>query len=258
MNEALQEITAMTMRWFRRLSREPITLVFGLIQPMLFWLILFGNQFKNVARLPGFQGTDYINFLTGGVIVMTVLNSGLAGGVDLLFDKENGFLERLMAAPIHRSSLILSRFLFVMVITGFQILVLLVIAYLFFGVYPVSGLGGIALILFIGLLFGLGLISLSLALALRIKGHGAFFSLIGFFSTPLIFLSGALVPIQAMPLWMQLLARLNPMTYAIDAIRGLILHGFLWRTFLAVTGVLILFDALCLVGGNLVFKRSLG
>ena len=61
-----------------------------------------------------------------------------------------------------------------------------------------------------------------------------------------------------MPFWMQLLARLNPMTYAIDAIRGLILHGFLWRTFLAVTGVLILFDALCLVGGNLVFKRSLG
>jgi len=258
MNEAIQEIFAMTMRWFRRLSREPITLVFGLIQPMLFWLILFGNQFKNVAQLPGFQGTDYISFLTGGVIVMTVLNSGLAGGVDLLFDKENGLLERLLAAPIHRSSLILSRFLFVMAITGFQILVLLGIAYLLFGVYPVSGLGGIALILFIGLMFGLGLISISLALALRIKGHGAFFSLIGFFSTPLIFLSGALVPIQAMPGWMRLLARLNPMTYAIDAVRALILHGFLWGTFLAVMGVLILFDALCLIGGNLIFKQSLG
>ena len=89
-----------------------------------------------------FRAPTTSNFLTGGVIVMTILNSGLAGGVDLLFDKENGFLERLMAAPIHRSSLILSRFLFVMVITGFQILVLLVIAYLFFGVYPVSGVSG--------------------------------------------------------------------------------------------------------------------
>jgi len=258
MNEAVQEISAMTLRWFRRLSRERITLVFGLIQPMVFWLILFGNQFKNVAQLPGFQGTDYISFLTGGVIVMTVLNSGLAGGVDLLFDKENGFLERLLAAPIHRSSLILSRFIFVMAVTGFQIIVLLIIAYLLFGVYPVSGLGGIALILFIGLMFGLGLISISLALALKIKGHGAFFSLIGFFSTPLIFLSGSLVPIQAMPTWMAVLARLNPMTYAIDAVRALILHGFLWGTFLPMVGVLILFDALCLIGGNAIFKQSLG
>ncbi len=258
MSEAVQEISAMTMRWFRRLRRERITLVFGLIQPMLFWLILFGNQFKNVAQLPGFSGADYISFLTGGVIVMTVLNSGLAGGVDLLFDKENGFLERLLVAPIHRSSLILSRFLFVMVITAFQIIVLIGIAYLLFGVYPVSGLGGIVLILFIGLLFGLGLISISLALALRIKGHGAFFSLIGFFSTPLIFLSGALVPTQAMPVWMAVLSRLNPMTYTIDAVRSLILHGFLWGTFLPVVGVLILFDAVCLVGGNLIFKQSLG
>ena len=52
---------------------------------------------------------------------MTVLNNGLAGGIDLLFDKENGFLERLMSTPIKRSSIILSRFLFVMAITGMQI-----------------------------------------------------------------------------------------------------------------------------------------
>ena len=258
MNEAVQEISAMTMRWFRRLRREPITLVFGLVQPMLFWLILFGNQFKEVAQVPGLQSSNYITFLTGGVIGMTVLNSGLAGGVDLLFDKENGLLERLLAAPIYRSSLILSRFLFVMAITGFQILVLLGVAYLLFGVYPVSGLMGIGLILFIGLMFGLGLVSISLALALRIKGHGAFFSLIGFFSTPLIFLSSALVPLQAMPVWMKILARFNPMTYAIDGVRALILHGFLWGVFLQVIAVLILFDALCLIGGNLIFKQNLG
>ena len=258
MNEAIQEISAMTLRWFRRLRREPITLIFGLLQPMLFWLILFGNQFKNVAQLPGLQSGDYITFLTGGVIGMTVLNSGLAGGVDLLFDKENGLLERLLAAPIYRSSLILSRFLFVMVITGAQLLALLGVAYLLFGVYPVSGIGGIVLILFIGMLFGLGLISISLALALRMKGHGAFFSLIGFFSTPLIFLSSALVPIQTMPVWMKALAWLNPMTYAIDGIRALILHGFLWGIFLQVFGVLVCFDALCLIGSNYVFKQNLG
>ena len=81
---------------------------------------------------------------------MTVLNNGLAGGVDLLFDKENGFLERLMSTPIHRTSVILSRFIFVMSITSLQVLVILGVAFLF-GVQPATGLLGIATILFIGM-----------------------------------------------------------------------------------------------------------
>mgnify|MGYP003349288909 CR=1 FL=1 len=159
-----QEIGALTLRWVRRLSREKFSMLFTLVQPMLFWLIFFGNLFQRAADVQVTQAPNYISFLAAGVVVMTVLNNGLAGGVDLLFDKENGFLERLMSAPIHRSSVILSRFIFVMTITSLQVLVILGIAFLF-GVHPATGLLGVATILLIGMLFGVGLTAISMAMA---------------------------------------------------------------------------------------------
>jgi ABC-2 type transport system permease protein len=254
----LQETTALTMRSVKRLSRERISMVFGLIQPMLFWLILFGNLFQKTAQIPGFQAPNYITFLTAGVVIMTVLNSGLSGGVDLLFDKESGFLERLLSAPISRNSLIYSRFIFVMGITSVQILVILLVAFLVFGVYPHSGLLGMAFIMLVGLLFGLGLIAISLTLAFAIKGHGNFFALMGFLTLPLIFLSTALVPSQAMPGWMAFVTQLNPMTYAIEAVRELILGGWFWADILKVLVVLVVFDAVSIGLSSRIFHRQVG
>ena len=174
MKEYWQEIRALTMRWVRRLSREKFSMLFTLVQPMLFWLIFFGNLFQRAADMQVTQASSYISFLTAGVVVMTVLNNGLAGGVDLLFDKENGFLERLMSTPIHRSSVILSRFIFVMTITSMQVLAILGVAWLF-GVQPVTGLLGVAAILFIGMMFGVGLTAISMAMAFSVKSHGTSF-----------------------------------------------------------------------------------
>jgi ABC-2 type transport system permease protein len=259
MQEYLQEVGALTMRWVRRLSREKFSMLFTLVQPMLFWLIFFGNLFRRAADAQVVQAPDYISFLAAGVVVMTVLNNGLAGGVDLLFDKENGFLERLMSTPIHRTSVIVSRFLFVMTITSLQVLVILGVAALF-GVRPATGLPGVAVILFIGMLFGIGLTAISMAMAFSVKSHGDFFSVLGFLSLPMIFLSSALVPLTAMPGWMGVLARFNPMTWAIDAIRPLILSG--WAEALPGVGmavvIMVAFDALCLYGGARAFRRAMG
>src|SRR5439155_25881928 len=145
MHDYLQAIGALTMRWVRRLSREKFSMVFTLVQPMLFWLIFFGNLFQRAADTQVVQAPNYISFLAAGVVVMTVLNNGLSGGVDLLFDKENGFLERLMSTPIHRTSVILSRFLFVTTITSPQVLAILGVAFLF-GVRPATGLLGVAVV----------------------------------------------------------------------------------------------------------------
>lgn len=234
-------------------------MLFTLVQPMLFWLIFFGNLFQRAADTQVVQAPNYISFLAAGVVVMTVLNNGLAGGVDLLFDKENGFLERLMSTPIHRSSVILSRFLFVMTITSLQIVVILGVASLF-GVHPATGLLGVAVILVIGMLFSVGLTAISMAMAFSVKSHGDFFSVLGFLSLPMIFLSSALVPLAAMPTWMSVLARFNPMTWAIDAVRPLILSG--WAEALPrlgmVVAIMLAFDALCLYGSTRVFRRALG
>ena len=259
MQEYWQEISALTMRWVRRLSREKFSMLFTLVQPMLFWLIFFGNLFQRATDTHVVQAPNYISFLAAGVVVMTVLNNGLAGGVDLLFDKENGFLERLMSTPIHRSSVILSRFIFVMTITCLQVLVILGVAALF-GVRSATGWLGIAVILLISILFGVGLTAISMAMAFSVKSHGDFFSVLGFLSLPMIFLSSALVPLVAMPGWMQALAWFNPMTWAIDAIRPLILSG--WTEALPRVGMVILimlvFDALCLYGSTRAFRRAMG
>jgi ABC-2 type transport system permease protein len=259
MHEYLQEIGALTMRWVRRLSREKFSMLFTLVQPMLFWLIFFGNLFQRATDGQVVQAPNYMSFLAAGVVVMTVLNNGLAGGVDLLFDKENGFLERLMSTPIHRSSVILSRFLFVMAITSLQVLVILGVASLF-GVRPATGWLGIGLILFIGVLFGVGLTAISMAMAFSVKSHGDFFSVLGFLSLPMIFLSSALVPLGAMPRWMQVLAMFNPMTWVIDAVRPLILSGWadaLPRVGIAI-GIMVVFDAVCLYGSSRAFRRAMG
>jgi ABC-2 type transport system permease protein len=259
MHEYWQEISALTMRWVKRLSREKFSMLFTLVQPMLFWLIFFGNLFQRATDTQVVQAPNYISFLAAGVVVMTVLNNGLAGGVDLLFDKENGFLERLMSTPIHRSSVILSRFIFVMTITCLQVLVILGVAALF-GVSPATGWLGISVILLISILFGVGLTAISMAMAFSVKSHGDFFSVLGFLSLPMIFLSSALVPLVAMPGWMQALALFNPMTWAIDAVRPLILSG--WAEALPRVGmvvvIMLIFDALCLYGSTRAFRRAMG
>jgi ABC-2 type transport system permease protein len=257
--QTVQEIGALTMRWVLRLSREKFSMLFTLMQPMIFWLIFFGSLFERAADVRIVQAPNYMSFLAAGVVVMTVLNNGLSGGIDLLFDKENGFLERLMSTPIRRTSVILSRFLFVTTITSLQVLVILGVAYLF-GVRPATGLLGIAIILVIGMLFGVGLTAISMAMAFTVKSHGDFFSVLGFLSLPMIFLSSALVPLSAMPSWMSVVAVLNPMTWAIDAVRPLILSG--WAAALPKVGIVVVimlaFDAICLYGGARAFRRALG
>jgi len=93
-----------------------------------------------------------------------------------------------------------------------------------------------------------------------VKSHGDFFSVLGFLSLPMIFLSSALVPLEAMPAWIGMLARFNPMTWTIDAVRPLILAGWAEavKPVAMVAMVLVLFDALCLYGSAKAFRRAIG
>src|SRR3989441_11647389 len=125
MEHYLQEVGALTMRWVKRLSREKFSMVFTLFQPMVFWLIFFGNLFQRTANAEVVQAPSYIAFLAAGVVVMTILNNGLAGGADPLFGKGKGFLERLGSPPISRTVGVVSRVLFVMTVPPALILVVL-------------------------------------------------------------------------------------------------------------------------------------
>src|SRR6185295_6679607 len=97
------ETWAIARRWLWHLRHEPAQVVAALGQPAL-WLLLFGNLFTNAGIRFNGSAPDYISFMTAGVVIMTVFNSAMAGGIEVLFDRESGFHDRLMAAPMHRSA----------------------------------------------------------------------------------------------------------------------------------------------------------
>jgi ABC-2 type transport system permease protein len=233
----LKALGALTRRWFWHLKREPAGLVSSLLQPAL-WLILFGNLFEGSTVMTDYS---YIAFMSAGVIVMTVVNAALSGGVEILFDRESEVLQRLIATPIPPMAIFASRFVFVVVLSSLQALIILLVAFIL-GVQVAANMLGLVLIVITGVMLGIGITAISVSLALALRGHAQFFSIIGFVSLPLTFASNALAPLDGMPRWLQTVSRLNPLTYAINTIRDLILNGLDWGLFARMSAVLLAFD----------------
>ena len=111
--ELSQETLALTWRLFLQLMRRPSTLIAGVLQPLI-WLILFGALFANAPEglLPG--GMSYGRFLGAGVIVFTAFSGALNAGLPVMFDREFGFLNRLLVAPLRsRSSIVLASVIYI-------------------------------------------------------------------------------------------------------------------------------------------------
>src|SRR2546427_2187335 len=117
MSAYVQEVGALTMRWVKRLSREKFSMVFTLFQPMVFWLIFFGNLFQRTANAEVVQAPSYIAFLAAGVVVMTILNNGLAGGAGLPLDKGDGLFGRPVFTPMFPATARLNPLPFALTIT---------------------------------------------------------------------------------------------------------------------------------------------
>ena len=248
----VQEVLALTRRWFIHIKRERLNLFFSLAQPAL-WLIFFGGMFQRTVNREIIQAPDYTTFMLAGIVIFTVVGNAVAGAMPLMWDKENGFLAKLLTAPISRSSLIVSRFLFQMALSSVQAVIIVIVG-LALGVEIAAGVAGVLLILLIAGLVGMALTAAFLALAFAVKNHGDFFAVTGFITLPLFFMSSAFAPISAMPDWMQVVTRLNPITYAINASRHLIIDG--WTSSLpGDLALLLAFAAVCLTGATFVFQR---
>ena len=258
MREFFQETDAQLRRWLIHLRREPFSLAFNLLNPIIL-LIFMGSAFQGLARDSVARdafGGDYRSYLLPGVLALTAFGNSMGGGIPLLFDRESGFLVRLMSAPISRASILVSRFLAVNVSTMLQCLLILLLG-LLFGVRIAAGLGGVAALLVVALLLGFGITVISLMLAFVLENHGDFFAIMGITALPLTFLSSAFVPLDALPSWMRMVAQINPMTYAIDAMRSLILTGWDAPRLLFMLAVLLVFDAAMFFLGARVLSRHL-
>jgi len=255
MTEWVDEVLALARRWFIMLRRERMSLVFSLIQPAI-WLLFFGAGMGRAIDTRVVGTTDYLAFVLPGIIAFTVIGNGVSSAMPLLFDKEDGYLEKLMAMPISRSSVIVSRFLYQTVLLAGQVVLVLAVAFAM-GVRLAAGPAGFVVLMFTVALLTLAVTAAFLALAYAVPGHGTFFAITGFASLPILFISNAFVPIEAMPAWMAPIARLNPLSYAIASMRILVLEG--WTRQLPLTLAVLALSAVALLAcGTYEFRRHTG
>lgn len=221
--EFIQETLALTKRLFIQLQRRPSTLIAGVIQPLM-WLILFGALFQNAPQGMFGESVNYAQFLGAGVIVFTAFSGALNAGLPIMFDREFGFLNRLLVAPLStRFSIVVASAIYILLLSFIQTAVI-VTAGAFMGAGLPGGLG-LGAIAFITLLLVLGVTGLSLGLAFALPGHIELLAVIFVINLPLLFASTALAPLSFMPKWLQVVASLNPLSYAIEPIRYLYLHS---------------------------------
>ncbi len=216
--EIAQETLALTRRLFVQLIRRPSTLVAGVLQPLI-WLVLFGALFAKAPEglLPG--GGSYGRFLGAGVIVFTAFSAALNAGLPVMFDREFGFLNRLLVAPLRsRSSIVLASVLYITSLSLVQSLAIVITASLLGYGWP--GGAGLALVVVTLMLLVFAVTALSLGLAFALPGHIELIAVIFVANLPLLFASTALAPISFMPSWLGWLAALNPLTFAIEPIRS--------------------------------------
>jgi ABC-2 type transport system permease protein len=239
-----------------------MSLMLGIIQPMIL-LTLAGPLLHHVVRdaealrglmLARFQTDDYLTFLFSGVAVFTILVNSLLGGIPIVFDRETGFMDKVMASPVSRLAIPASRFVYVIFYSLMQVAIVGAVA-VALGVRPVSPLLAVAALVGYGALLCAGLSVLSLALAYIFPHHSIFFALTGFMLSPLLVLSPTFVAREAMPGWMQTVALLNPMTHAIEPIRAAFLGTpASWG---ASAAALLVFDAVCFAIAVRVLRKRL-
>ncbi|MFB2936681.1 ABC transporter permease [Aerosakkonemataceae cyanobacterium BLCC-F154] len=223
LGEFVQETLALTRRLFIQLQRRPSTLIAGVIQPLI-WLILFGALFQNAPKGLFGENTNYGQFLAAGVIVFTAFSGALNAGLPVMFDREFGFLNRLLVAPLaSRYSIVFASAIFIITLSAVQtIAIIATSAFLGAGLPDILGLSVIATII---LLLVLGVTALSLGLAFALPGHIELIAVIFVTNLPLLFASTALAPLSFMPKWLQVISSLNPLSFAIEPIRYLYLHS---------------------------------
>ncbi len=222
-SDLLQETLALTQRLFIQLQRRPTTLIAGIIQPVM-WLVLFGALFQNAPQSLFGDDVTYGQFLGAGVIVFTAFSGALNAGLPVMFDREFGFLNRLLVAPLtSRFSIVLASALYIMTLTLVQTAVIVAMSTFLGSGLP--GAGGLAIVALIVVLMVLAVTALSLGLAFTLPGHIELIAAIFVTNLPLLFASTALAPLTFMPTWLQWIASLNPLTYAIEPIRYLYLHS---------------------------------
>ena len=241
------------VRYMKKLIRNPILLFFSLVQPIIF-LVLFTQLFERFANVPGFPAESYLIFATPGILLQNAFGSALQSGNSIVSDIDSGYLQKMLVTPVSRYAILLGR----LTSDAFRVLIqstiIMVLAFLL-GARPVTGLLGVLLMLLTIAFFGLAWSGISLAIGLKTKSSETVFAFGSFLTFPLLFMSTSLTPLEFMPDWIKTVSMFNPISYTVDAVRALMIDGFVWEPIISAYFV-IGFVALITLGSTLYLFRK--
>ncbi len=247
----LTETFVVFQRQMRILLRNPVWVVFGLTQPIIY-LVLFGPLLKKVSG-GGLGGDDsWRIFVPGLLMQLAIFGAGFAG-FGIIQELREGVIDRQRVTPARRLSLILGRTLSNTVTIAVQGAVLIAVA-IPFGLDP--SWGGVAVSLACICVLAIGISAASYAMGLILKDEDAFAPFIQGVSLPLLLLSGVLLPMSLAPSWLSTASKVNPLTHVVDGTRSLFRGDFGDGDVLLGAGIAIALSALLAWWGTRVFQRQ--
>ncbi|MFP5019876.1 ABC transporter permease [Pseudonocardia phyllosphaerae] len=207
--------------WWREtltIVRDPFSMVFSLIQPLVF-LGLFGPLLSGLAGGTGALGGSPLQWFLPGVVVMITMFGTSMTGANLQFEIMTGAFERMLATPLSRSSLMIGRALKELTPLVVQAAIITLVAVPFgFALYPLHVLAGLVILGIFGV--GVGALSYALAIVTR-RTEWMFWAVQQSLLFPLLILSGMMLPLETGPAWMRAVSLVNPLTWIVDAERAL-------------------------------------
>lgn len=237
---------SLARREFTRFIRQPQRVIGTVAQPLLFWLFL-GAGFGGSFRPTGMENVTYLEYFYPGVMVMMMLFASIFSSITIIEDRDAGFLQGVLVAPVSRLGIVLGKVLGATSIAMVQTLIF-TIAAPFLGLH--LGLGALVLLLVGFLLTGIGFSALGFLLAWGMKSTSAFHAVMMVFLMPLWMLSGALFPPGNVPTWMHVVMMANPVSHALAIIRAPFYGGpgalFSDGSYLISLAVTIAWAAICL------------
>jgi daunorubicin resistance ABC transporter membrane protein len=253
--ETLRITWALYKRSMIRLLRRPIFLYFSLVQPLV-WLLLFSQVMKNFGKSALPPGVPYVTLFAPAVMLQTILFGSFQSGMAMVTDIEMGTLDKFLIAPINRMAILVGRALADGTRMFLQGLVIILLS-MALGVRFAHGPLGVLAAVLLAVIFGMGLAGFSNVIALRTKNSESTLIVGNFFIFPLLFLSPALVPRQALPHWIDTFGKINPVAYAVEAARNLTVGVVRGRALVTTIDWTQLWHALLFLGAVLVISFTL-
>jgi ABC-2 type transport system permease protein len=206
----------------RKLKHDPTELVTRAVQPAL-WLLIFGEVFSKLRAIPT-GGVPYLDFMAPGILAQSVLFVAIFYGIAVIWERDLGTVHKLFVSPTPRGALVLGKALSAGVRSLSQVVIIYALA-LVLGVHinwsPLALVGVV-----LAVLLGAGCFAtLSLIIASIVKTRERFMGIGQVLTMPLFFASNAIYPLAIMPPWLHVVARVNPLSYDVDALRTLMIVG---------------------------------